>query len=280
MQNDKNKFPVVSATGAVSILGNTINSKGDSYMFTSDVNIDQIQYVYVIVNAKKESFLFLFDHHQHTIPTNHAGFESVYKQLSNRFSFDDELFFKTITNQQVAKKQIWRRTYKPTYDVLQTQHADYGKGFEILSPEPQFISWDTTSADLEINDAVYFAISPYGHSLLKYKYPIRFGNIVLYDIASYFNNVRKDAPVLEFHIDCFDEKATDESYNQLKEVLVRDLGFDLNRAGYERADQKNIRFEINDMSLSICYTYDSDHMYNCGYTLLRIQNCRKYSELL
>ncbi|WP_163398815.1 hypothetical protein [Flavobacterium fluviatile] len=280
MPNKKYSFPAENTNGSVSIADNKIRCEGNSYFYNSEVTIDQIQYVYVIVNANKESFLFIFDHHQHTIPTTSTGFESVYRELSKRFLFDDALFFETIYKQDPAKKKIWRRTYEPTYEILQAKHEDYHLGFEILSPEPQFISWDVTFATLEENDAVYRATSPYGQTLLKYKYPIRIGNIKLSDVASYFDKVRMDAPVLEFHTDCFDQKGTDKSYNELKETLIRDLGSDANKAGYERPDQKNIYFDADSMSISICYTYDSAHMYNGGYTSFTIQNRRSYPELL
>lgn len=280
MLNKKYTFPAENTNGHVTLLNDKIHCRGNSYFSNSDVTIDTIQYMYVIVNAKKESFLFIFDHHQHTIPTTSTGFEAVYTELSKRFLLDDDLFFKTISKQEPAKKEIWRRTYETTYVILPVQHSDYHLGFEILSPEPQFISWDISFAALEKNDSVYHATSPYGQTLLKYKYPIRVGNIKLYDVASYFDKVRMDAPVPEFHTDCFDQKGTDKSYNDLKEVLVRDLGPDANKAGYERADQKNIYFDVDNMSVSICYTYDSAHLYNGGYTSLTIQNRRTYPELL
>ena len=280
MANKKYTFPAENTNGNVTLDDNKIYCEGNSYFSNSEVSIDQIQYVYVIVKANKESFLFIFDHHQHTIPTASTGFEAVYTELSKRFLFDDVLFFETISKQEQAKKQIWRRTYEPTYTLLQSQYQDYHLGFEILSPQPQFISWDISFAALEKNDAVYRATSPYGQTLLKYKYPIRIGNIKLSDMASYFDKVRIDAPVLEFHTDCFDQKGTDKSYNDLKEALIRDLGIDANKVGYERADQKNIYFDVDNMSISICYTYDSAHMYNCGYTSFTIQNRRAYPELL
>ncbi|MDR7212067.1 hypothetical protein [Flavobacterium piscis] len=280
MPNKKYTFPLENTNGSVTLVDDKIHCKGNLYFSNSEVTIDRIQYVYVVVNAKKESLLFIFDHHQHTIPTTSTGFEVVYTELSKRFLFDDALFFETISKQEQAKKQIWRRTYVPTYAILQAQHSDYHLGFEILSPEPQFISWDISFAALEKNDSVFRATSPYGQTLLTYKYPIRIGSIKLYDVASYFDEVRMDAPVLEFHTDCFDQKGSDKSYSDLKEVLVRDLGLNANKAGYERADQKNIHFDVDNMSVSICYTYDSAHMYNGGYTSFTIQNRRTYPELL
>ena len=120
MPNKKYSFPAENTNGSVAITGNKIRCEGNSYFYNSEVTIDHIQYVYVIVNANKESFLFIFDHHQHTIPTTSIGFEAVYTELSNRFLFDDALFFETIYKQEPAKKQIWRRTYVPTYEILHT----------------------------------------------------------------------------------------------------------------------------------------------------------------
>lgn len=264
----------------VKIDGNKIIYEANFGINDTEIYIENLQYAYVLVNAKKQSSLFLFDHHQHTIPTNYSGFQEVYKALSDRFSFNDALFFESITNGEVVKKEIWRRTYEPTYSLLNGDFNDYDKGFEIQSPQPQFIPWETTYKALEKNEAVYFATSPYGQKLLKYKYPIRIGNLLFNDLASYFDDVRKDAPVLEFHTDCFDKNGTDKSYNELKQVLVRDLGIDKNKAGYERADQNNIYFNLSGISLSLCYTYDSTWQYNGGYTLVSIKNLREYPAFL
>ncbi len=273
-------FPEESGDGSLRIIGNKISCEGNYGIYSSEVCIDNLQYAYVTVNSSNQVFLFLFDHHQHYIPVHYTGFKNVYEVLSAKFSFNDAVFFESIYKKEVLKKEIWRRIYEPTYSILNGDFNDYDQGFEIQSPEREFISWKTTYETVENNTSVVFEKSPYGQQLLTFKYPVRFGNIQLMNFYSYFDRVRKDAPVSEFFEQCFNAAATDTSYTDLKHVLVRDLGLDPNRTGYERADQKNIYFNANGISISICYTYNSDWHFDCGYTSFAIKNLRDYPALL
>lgn len=77
-------FPEECNDGTVKIDGNKIICEGNYGIQSCEVNIDDIQYAYVIVNANKQSFLFLFDHHQNSIPTIFKGFKNVYEELSKK----------------------------------------------------------------------------------------------------------------------------------------------------------------------------------------------------
>lgn len=280
MSMNSNTFPLETSEGVVTLVGNKICCDGNQLFKSVDVSIDDLQYAYVTIDAQNVISLFLFDHHQHYIPVNYTGFQKVYESLSEQFSFNDQLFFESIHKKEVLKKEIWRRTYEQNYAIVKGDFNDYEKGFEIQSAEPQFISWDTTYSALESNDAVYFDTSPYGQKLIKFKYPIRIGNIQVDHLYAYFDKLRKDVPVLEFYVYCFNSVGTDKSYEDLKQVLLTDLGIDPNPMGYERADQKHIYFNANGVSLSICYTYNSTWQFDGGYTLLQIKNHREYPALL
>lgn len=277
---NSNTFPKESSDGVVTIVGNKIRCDGKNQIGSGDVHIDNLQYAYVVIDSQNKTSLFLFDYHQHYIPVNFSGFKNVYEALREQFSFNDQLFFESIHTKGILKKEIWRRTYEPNYVILAGDLNDYEKGFEIQSPEPQFIQWETTCQALENNSAVYFDRSPYGQKLLKFKFPIRIGNIRITNFYTYFDNVRKDAPVLEYYVDCFDTAGTDKSYIELKQVLAHDLGIDPNSRGYERDDQKHIYFKAKGIHLSICYTYNSTWQFDCGYTSFHIKNTREYEALL
>lgn len=276
----KNNFPNECNDGTVKIVGNKIICEGNNGIQSCEVNIDDIQYAYVIVNVNKHPFLFLFDYHQNSIPTIYKGFKKVYEELSQRFKFDDSTFFDNVNRKVELKKEIWRRQYEPTYELLNGNFNDYEKGFEIQSPGKQFISWDTTYKELEKNENIIFEKSPYGQKIAKIKFPIRIGNIIIKDFNSYFDNSRTDSPILHFYSQCYDKKGTDKSYNDLKSVLLNDIKIDEKKISYERSDQKNCNFDFNGMNLSICYTYDSDWQFNCGYTSFTIENKRNYPDLL
>lgn len=274
------KFPEECNDGTIKIEGNKIICLDNHGILSCDVNIDDIQYAYVIVNANKKSFLFLFDHHQNSIPTIFMGFKKVYEELSKKYKFNDSVFFKNVNKKIELKKEIWRRHYEPTYKILKGDFKDYHIGFEIQSPKKQFISWETTYEELEKIKDVFFETSPYGQKISKFKYPIRIGNIILNDFNSYFYNSRNDVPILKFYTHCFDFEGTDKSYIDLKAILVKDLDLNKEISNYERSDQKYLNFNANDINLSICYTYNSDWQFNSGYTSLIIENKRLYPDFL
>lgn len=276
----KNKFPNEFNDGTVKIIDNKLICEGNHGINSCEVNIEDLQYAYIIVNVNKQSFLFLFDFHQNWTPTSFKGFRDIYEELSNRFKFNDSIFFKNVNKKVELKKEVWRKEYEPSFSILKEKHNDYDKGFEIQSPQKQFISWATTYEELEKNTDVIFETSPFGQKISKFKYPIRIGNLILTDFSSYFDNGRTDVPVLHFYTQCYDRFGTDSSYNDLKSTLKRDIGLDEKKHSYERIDQKNVNFDLNGMNLAICYTYDSDWQFNCGYTSLSIENMRVYPNLL
>ncbi len=66
----------------------------------------------------------------------------------------------------------------------------------------------------------------------------------------------------------------------MKNILLKDEAVNSEIHSYERADQKNMNFNLNGMNLSICYTYDSEWQFNRGYTSLTIENKRTYQDFL
>jgi hypothetical protein len=276
----KQKFPQETTDGKVEIIEDKIICTGNNNIHSAQVNIMDLQYAYIIINRNKESLLFLFDFHQNYIPTNYSGFRQAYKELSEKLGFNNQTFFKNVHNEVRTKKEIWRKIHPENFKISQDNNSDYDLGFEILSPEKDFINWDTTYDELEKNPNVFFEASPYGHKISKFKYPIRIGNLILADFSAYFNNVRTDVPVLHFYTHCIDSANSDSSYYKIKERFTKDFLPENQLFGYERDDQNSISFNARDVVLSIVYTYDSDSQFNGGYTSLSIKNQREYPELL
>ncbi|MFB9053627.1 hypothetical protein ACFFVB_11130 [Formosa undariae] len=279
-QTPNKMFPKSTDDGEVRIENNQLICQDFKGVHSCVVKLADLQYAYIKVTPSKERYLFLFDHHQNDIPVTFKGFQSVYEELSLTFSFNDDIFFAHVHNEDQLNKQLWRRKHPKNYGVLDANYADYNDGFEIQSEPKLFVSWDITYQEIEQNKHIYFETSPYGQKLLKFKYPVRIGNVIYDDFQAYFDNKRSDVPVLYFYSDCYNDSGNDGSYYDLKHVLSRDLMGNEALNGYERDDQKNLIFNLKGIALSICYTYDSRYQYDGGNTSVIIQNHREYPELL
>ena len=276
----KYSFPKEESFGNIAVEGDRIICKGKDAIHNCEINIKDIQYVYIIVNAQGESSLFIFDYHQNRIPTHYTGFSKAYNLLSARFNFNDEVFFESIYQDGPVKKQIWRKIHAPTYQILSENNKDYESGFEIQSPKKEFISWDATYQELGQCSNVFFEKSPYGQKLLTFKFPVRVGNLLLNDFNAYFDSKRSDVAVQHFYTHCIDKTNSGKSYFELKERLQKDFLEENQLFQYERADQNSFSFNAKGMSVSLVYTYDNSWQFDGGYTSFNIQNRREYPELL
>lgn len=279
--NSAINFPVETNDGCVWKKGNIIfyQSKNNTH---SEVNSDLLRYAYIVVSRRGEASLFLFDNHQHYVPIHFNGFKEVYTALSGKFGFNDKVFFEYLHSRETVKKEIWRRKRSVSYQVIKDGHfKDYAKGFEIQSPEKEFISWDATYGELAKNEHTFIEESPYGVKILKFKLPVRIGNVLIKKWCAYLDNERRDdAPMLHYYADCYDGANSDDSYRDLKRTLEHDIDEKENLFGYERDDQHYYSFEINGMQLSLVYTFDSEWQFNGGCTSFSIKNNREYADLL
>lgn len=279
-QEKKHSFPKEENFGNISVEGDRIICYGKDAIHNCEISIKNIQYVYVIVNAQGESFLFIFDYHQNRIPTHYAGFSKAYNLLSAKFNFNDEVFFESIHQNNPVKKQIWRKIHAATYQILSENNKDYESGFEIQSPHKEFISWDTTYQELGENSNVFYEKSPYGQKILKFNFPVRIGNLLLNNFSAYFDNKRSDVAVQHFFTHCIDKTNSDKSYFELKDRLQKDFLQENQLFQYERADQNSFSFNAKGISISLVYTYDNSWQFNGGYTSINVENRREYPELL
>ncbi len=120
-------------------------------------------------------------------------------------------------------------TMKKLYEILDTNYNDYHLGFEVQSPEKEFISWDKTYAEILALPCVERGNAMYSYWEIDYhcafKYPVRVGNLLLkylgFDCRS---NQRHDVAVqsYRFMIDkpyCIELK----ELTQIKNILTKHL---------------------------------------------------------
>ena len=274
------QFPTVSFEGKVEIVGNEIVCSGDRPIYDCHINIDHLEYACILIEEGGKPFLLLFDGTQNYVPAHYAGFQEVYEKLSAQLGFNDELFFNTLHYLIKTKKEIWRKLHPANYQFKSHQSPDYGAGFEILSPEPTFVDWDTTYEALADIPAVYIEETKYGQKIFKFTYPVRIGNIVMEHFSAYHDNRRQDVAVLHYYGHCIDAASSDKSYFEFKERLMDDIEPQNHFFGYERDDQNSMSFKTKGMLLSLVYTYNSDWQSMGSYTTLSIKNQREYPELL
>ncbi|WP_293915591.1 MULTISPECIES: hypothetical protein [unclassified Sphingobacterium] len=243
------------------------------------VDLSKLKYAYAEVLGG-DPYLFLFDHRQCYISGLLNGFDTVYRQLSLRFGFDDTVFYKVTGQTNDIKKRIWLKKYSRNYSILQGDVADYTDGFEVMTSAPHFVSWDTSYDELETLNVGHIEKSDYDIKVFVFDYPVRIGNMVVEGLEAYYDNERTDIAVQHYICALYNEAHTDTSYYEIKAEWMQHIPIDIDACGYERDDQKYLTFDIEDVWLSISYTYDTEEGYDDGSTSLSIQNNRSYPDLL
>lgn len=246
----------------------------------ASVSLNFLSYAYVSFLGGN-GYLYLFDSQQHYISINQKGFTTVYRLLTDRFGFDDEIFF-NISNGNVDKKaRIWIRKELKNYTILDGNYNDFKNGYEVCSEPPYFVSWDSTYDDLIESGYGKLHISELGSPYFTFGYPIRVGALVLNQLEFYADNDRKDIAVQSYFTCINNGENNDGSYEELRSYWLKTIFTDLEEAGYEREDQKHLCFDLGGVYFSICYTYDEELGYDDGSTSISITNCRDYAaELL
>ncbi len=270
-------------SGEVKIVnGVTVKSSGRHKVYDCEFNLNAIEYAYLVVNSQLESYLFVFTNHpvrQNFISVQYKGFQKVYDTLSEKYGFNDALFKKYVQSDKPLKACIWRRRHAPNYEVVNEPMTDLGDGFEIQSPEKEFVSWDMPLGTLRQKSFIEIKPNSFGSHTLSFKFPVRLGNLILNNLQTTLYKDREDMPLLTFSTSCFDESNTDRSYRDIKQLFL-DAVKTKNPSGYERKDQKHTSFTIKGITFSITYTYDSEYGFESGDTSLTIANNREYNELL
>jgi len=272
-----------NSNGEVKIIdGTTIKSTGEHWVYNCEFDLNKVEYAYLVINARLESYLFVMTANpsrKNHIATTYKGFQDVYRRLSEKYGFADDLFEKYVDAKAPLKVCIWRKKYKQNYSILKETHSAITEGFEIQSPEKEFIAWDLPLEELRTKNGVQIKPNAFGSKTLDFDYPVRIGSVILENMQAIIHKNREDIPVLHFHTKCYAATNTDQSYWELKNYFIEAVGLQLGR-GWDRDDQKNTPFELRGMNLSICYTYDSEYGFEAGYTSLIIENNRDYPAVL
>ena len=273
-------FPQETTLGRVFIEGNKLISKGQEWHYDAEIELDQVVYIYSIIDKELNACLFFFDHTQHWIPVNYSGFSKVFEELSLRFELDKGPFFQNLADKKPIKNQIWRKKNLQNYSLIPDGNfSDYAAGFEIQSPRKTFIKWDTKFSDLHKSEDIFYEIGKYHQLLTKFKFPVRIGNIIFYDLCI-FDNEREDVAAMHFYSQCFNNESNDGSYFDIRDLFIKDFAVKDRELVYERKDQTCYYFNAKGMAINLVYTYDSDYAYDGGYTSFEVKNEREYPELL
>jgi hypothetical protein len=275
--NKSNSFPKETEPGNVYI-------KGDKLYFEDHgneefVDLSILKYAYVEILGDRP-FLFLFDYYQHYIAVQQNGFSTVYPVLSARFGFDDQLFFKIINQKKELKQRIWLKKQVPNFEIIAGIYKDYADGFEVECNPPKFISWDTIYTDFDSLNVGHVYKSEFDSNCFIFDFPVRIGNMLVNGLEFYYDNDRKDIAIQTYFCNLYNEAQNDGSYNALRKLWMNEIPTDIEDVGYEREDQQYLSFDMNDVSLSICYTYDKGSQYDDGSVSLSITNRRDYSSIL
>lgn len=272
----KNKFKTETENGNIFIQDNQLFYDDNGY--TESVNLSILKYAYVEFLGDNP-YLYLFDSKQNYIPILQKGFSLTYPKLSERFGFDDAVFFKTLHSKNKIKERIWIEKFPKNFEILEKKYTDYSDCFEVQTKPPTFISWDATYEEILKLNIGHLYLSELKIYYFKIDFPVRIGSLIINEFEFYYDpNERTNIAVQSYFTSLNTESLNDESYYQLRKLWMNEIPTDIDDAGYEREDQKYLNFNLNEIILSICYTYDLENQYEDGKTSLTISNYRDYSE--
>jgi len=263
--------------GEILIEGNILHCKHKFNIYNFKVNIDNLEYVYALVNRNNQAFLFCFDSHQNKIPVEFKGFKNAYKYLSERLGFNDDQFLKTINQTEISKSRIWKRSYDKNYKTIDNS-IELSKGFMILNPSHEFIDWDRTVNSIHETDSIKFVTNEYNQKCIQFKGKVKIGNLEVNEFYGHLGK-RNDAPILYYSAKLRNEKGNDESYFDAKKSLSNFKKSEDFYSFYEREDQNSITWERDGISKSITYWYDTQYGYESCYTSIVVRNKREYPHL-
>lgn len=240
------------------------------------VFLNQLSYAYATVLGET-AYLYLKGDKTDYISIEQTGFAEAYRVLSDRFGFDDNLFYEIVNQSENKKARIWIKQVPKNYATLEAEHNDFTQGFEVLSKTPQFISWDTTYEEMLTLGLAKAGDTEFTSDYHTFLYPVRIGNLIINDFGFNAGNDRQNIAVLSYSVDLNNGLNTDGSFEELKAFFMNLIPTNLDEAGYEREDQKHLSFERDLISFNILYDYNDDSSYDSGSTYFYLNNQRDYT---
>lgn len=266
--------------GKVAIKNGYLISKGEQENYDCKFSIAELTAAYLVINKYHLVFLTLLcPGSQNYIPITYEGFSKVYATLSQKFGFDDDLFFRHKGEGVALKGLLWRGKQKANYKLLEGTFSDITKGFEIQSPEKIFISWDMPLGELKRQKHVMITKTDIGNEELIFAYPVRMGNLLLDNLTGTLYKDRPDVPVKHLQMACFDVSNSDKSLTEL-ENYFQQVSSHRPASSYNNRSQKRLTFELNGMQFGLYYIYDWEYQFESGSTKLWVENRREYPHLL
>lgn len=274
----KNKFPKENINrGKVILTNDEIIIKNNAYESDDEIiTIQDIEYIYLETSTYSEPSMFIYQGRQYYIPGDYVGTERLWMYLSELFNFDINIVYTHLKDKKNALHKLYRTTYTKNYNITSTNANDYLEGFEIQSPTPLFIPWNTTKKDL--------LKCPYLESdsfYLHITYPVRIGNIIIDNLGTYINDVRSDVAPQNYYAKCFAIDGSDQSLYDLKNRIEQDLDY---YASFSFYNDDNLFFyaKSDDITLELSYSNDDNECRTIAYSFcsLTVHTHYNYPNLL
>lgn len=276
---EKNPGPRQAGKGNVGISGNRIWVRGsERFSLDGDCEVDRIQRVHVHFSSGKESLLLLNDNAGGglCIPVSFNGFLATFEQLSLILGFDASFFLENIKAEAGKRYLLWEKILERSYKILEKRMDDCLDGFEVLSPEKNFFSWDITFKELE-HAGLAEKLYP-DSSILVFKYPVRIGRFLFRDLRT-GNDFRKDIALRFFIVECRSENA-EKTYMEICDVFSKGMGTNGVFEQFRYSDGEEIQCTVNGMTFIAAFQRDRFDNYEKRFTRFSVHNKREYPRLL
>lgn len=187
--------PSAKPVGIVKLsLGGVLTAKGKFFLYDCKANVMELESAYLVIDAQLDRFLVLRKPLTSCyVSLEYDGFQQVYHRLSKRFGFKDDVFQKYKQEKRSLKLRLWRKIVPANYSILERSFPEALKGFEIQSPQKEFISWDLPLAELKKKKRARIKRNAYGSQYLVFKQPVRIGNLIFNDLKALLYKPRLDA---------------------------------------------------------------------------------------
>ncbi|MDO5106296.1 hypothetical protein [Capnocytophaga sp.] len=162
---------------------------------------------------------------------------------------------------------------------LLENHNDYHLGFEVQSPEKQFISWDTTYEEVIALPCVKRTdYEDYGGGAFSgqyvFRYPVRVGNLLFYNLEfSLSSRQRTDIAVREFYFTSKKGASSKHDFLRICEQLNKDLS-------HEEVDEYLENLYYHNHKGDICFGMQYNGEARRRDFFLSIYNARDYEEII
>lgn len=149
------------------------------------------------------------------------------------------------------------------------------EGFEIQSPEKQFVSWDTTYDEMKKLPFVKLDESNEYLNAFCFTFPVRLGDILLENFKFYTTQLRTDIAVYQYEMAIKNPPNAQKLYQDFKQKISKNWKLENDLPEY-----KQCYFSFGDLTLTLLfYTENGNENDTCGVQIY-IYNHKDYPHLL